>query len=112
MLSRKSGFKQCGADHHAMLVTDPHNVCLWCLDRAHGSKLCSNYFEGTVPEAQGTLAVCRRDSSEVTVTVEEEVVGPLQEPQVLLISLEILRALGEEAQEEVQADFDFTSPVG
>ncbi|KAJ1117589.1 hypothetical protein NDU88_005786 [Pleurodeles waltl] len=38
MSSCKTEIKPCGSCHWAMSVTDPHLMCLWCLER--DPKLC------------------------------------------------------------------------
>ncbi|KAJ1173152.1 hypothetical protein NDU88_004993 [Pleurodeles waltl] len=40
-MSPKTGFKPCEDSHWTMSVTDPHRVCLWCLERDHDPKSCS-----------------------------------------------------------------------
>ncbi|XP_069072130.1 threonine--tRNA ligase 1, cytoplasmic-like [Pleurodeles waltl] len=39
--AEKTGFKPCEAGHRMMSVTDPHRVCLWCLEYDHDPKSCS-----------------------------------------------------------------------
>ncbi|KAJ1101562.1 hypothetical protein NDU88_006629 [Pleurodeles waltl] len=40
-MSPKTGFKPCEDCHRTLSVTDPHCVCLWCLERDHDPKSCS-----------------------------------------------------------------------
>ncbi|KAJ1208811.1 hypothetical protein NDU88_004194 [Pleurodeles waltl] len=40
-MSPKTGIKPCEDCHRMMTVTDPQRVCLWCLERDHDLKQCS-----------------------------------------------------------------------
>ncbi|KAJ1159692.1 hypothetical protein NDU88_000197 [Pleurodeles waltl] len=40
-MSPKTGLKPCEDCHQTILVTDPHRVYLWCLERDHNPKSCS-----------------------------------------------------------------------